>query len=110
MLNNKGQAVVIFVILLPILILFVTYVFDTVSINYEQKKLNNIAIMIDEELIQNTLKEDGVCDLVKKNDKDVSCSIKHENARLIVELTKRVEGLFIKIIEDDYEIKAVVER
>ena len=110
MLNNRGQAIVIFIILLPVLVLFITYVFDVVSINYEQNKLNNIAIMIDEGLIQNTLKEDTACDLVKQNDKDILCSIKKEEEKVVVELTKRVEGLFIKIIKDDYNIKAIVER
>lgn len=110
MLNNKGQAIVIFIILLPVLVLFITYVFDVASINYEQNKLNNIAVMIDEGLIQNTLKEDAVCDLVKQNDKDILCSIKREDENVVVELTKRVEGLFIKIIKDDYNIKATVER
>lgn len=110
MINNKGQAVVIFVILLPVLILFVTYVFDTVSINYEQKKLNNIAIMIDQELKQNTLKDDEVCELVKQNDKDVLCIVNRNGEKLVIELLKRVEGLFIKVIKDDYKINVTIER
>lgn len=110
MLNNKGQAIVIFIVLLPALLLFITYVFDVTSINYEQNKLNNIAVMIDEGLIQSTLKEDAVCDLVKQNDKDISCAISHKNEKLVIELNKKVKGLFIKIIKDDYNIKATIER
>ena len=110
MLNNEGQAIVIFIILLPVFLMFITYIFDVVSINYEQNKLNNIAITIDEGLIQKTIEEDNVCDLVKKNDKNISCTIKHNDEKVIVELSKRVKGLFIKIIKDDYNIKATVER
>ena len=110
MLNNKGQAIVIFVILLPIFVLFITYVFDVVSVNYEQKKLNNIAIMIDEGLIQSTLKEENVCDLVKQNDKNISCVVKNDEEKLIIELNKEVKGLFIKLSKNNYNIKATVER
>jgi len=110
MLNNKGQAIVIFIVLLPILLLFVTYVFDIASINYEQNKLNNIAIMIDEGLIQESLNKDSICDLVYKNDEKISCVVKDEEDKLIIELSKKIEGLFIKIIDNDYNIKATVER
>ena len=43
MLNNKGQSLVIFVICLPLLLLFLTYIFDIVSVKYEKRKITNLA-------------------------------------------------------------------
>ena len=43
MKNNRGQTIVVFVLFLPLLILFCAYVYDTVNANYEKNRIQNLA-------------------------------------------------------------------
>ena len=43
MKNNRGQTIVVFVLFLPLLILFSAYVYDTVNANYEKNRIQNLA-------------------------------------------------------------------
>ena len=42
MKNNRGQTIVVFVLFLPLLILFCAYVYDTVNANYEKNRIQNL--------------------------------------------------------------------
>lgn len=99
MKNNKAQALVIFVIFLPVIILFISYIFDTIRINYEENKINNIALIISNK------DKDKVCEIVLKNDKDIICNKIDDE----VILNKRIKSIFGKIIgKDFYDIKVSI--
>ena len=102
MLGNKAQTLVIFVILLPIFILFIAYIYDFLNINYEKQKLNSIT-----ELVGKDSKETDYCDIVNKNDKDVTCYIGLDR----VVLSKRVKSVFGLITNKKYfEIKVEIKK
>ena len=44
-LNNKGQALVMFVVIIPIFLLIITLVYDMAGIIYEKNRLSNVAYM-----------------------------------------------------------------
>ena len=92
MLNNKGQSLIIFILCLPLLLLFLTYVIDTVRVNYEKNKLESIIEISKEE------ETDKICDIALKNDKDLNCEISNNT----VVLNKRIKSLFGKIIGKEY--------
>ena len=101
MLNNKGQSLVIFVICLPLLLLFLTYIFDIVSVKYEKRKITNLA----NNIIASEKKE-NMCELALKNDENIICNVNDTK----LEIKKRVKSLFGKIINKDYyEIKVSIE-
>lgn len=104
MLNNKAQTLVIFVLLLPIIILFLVYVLDVVNINYEKMKLDNISNMIVEEIKKD---EDlDICLLVEKNDSDIECEVNEE-----IVLKKRIKSLFGNFTKKEfYEIEKRVKK
>ena len=105
MLNNKGQSLVIFVIVLPILLLFISYVFDVITINYEKNRLNNIAVQIKDNV--NTLKDDAIVILVNKNDKEIDVDIKENE----IKLSKKIKGVFNKITKQEYyNINSIIAR
>lgn len=105
MLNNKGQSLVIFVIVLPILLLFISYVFDVITINYEKNRLNNIAVQIKDNV--NTLKDDEIVILVNKNDKEIDVDIKENE----IKLSKKIKGVFNKITKQEYyNINSIIAR
>ena len=105
MLNNKGQSLVIFVIVLPILLLFISYVFDVITINYERNRLNNIAVQIKDNV--NTLTDDEIVILVNKNDKKIDVDIKENE----IKLSKKTKGVFNKITKQEYyNINSIIAR
>lgn len=105
MLNNKGQSLVIFVIVLPILLLFISYVFDVITINYERNRLNNIAVQIKDNV--NTLTDDEIVILVNKNDKKIDVDIKENE----IKLSKKIKGVFNKITKQEYyNINSIIAR
>ncbi len=105
MLNNKGQSLVIFVIVLPILLLFISYVFDVITINYERNRLNNIAVQIKDNV--NTLTDDEIVILVNKNDKEIDVDIKENE----IKLSKKIKGVFNKITKQEYyNINSIIAR
>lgn len=105
MLNNKGQSLVIFVIVLPILLLFISYVFDVITINYERNRLNNIAVQIKDNV--NTLTDDEIVILVNKNDKEIDVDIKENE----IKLSKNIKSIFNKITKQEYyNINSIIAR
>ena len=103
MLNNKAQSLVIFVICLPIFLLFIAYVFDIVNSNYERRKLDGII----ETLKMTDIDDQSMCELAYKNDEFVKCTI--DNNALTLE--KEVKSLFGKITgRDTYKIKATINK
>lgn len=105
MLNNRGQSLVIFVIVLPILLLFISYVFDVITINYEKNRLNNIVVQVKDNI--NTLTDDEIVMLVNKNDKEINIDIKGNE----IKLSKSIKGIFNKITNQEYyNINSVIVR
>ena len=100
MVNNKGQSIVIFVLVLPLLILFISYVFDVSNVQYERNKLNSIASVVKDS------KSDNKCDIAVKNDKDLICTSDGNK----ITLKKRIKSIFGKILNKDYyDISVTIE-
>lgn len=100
MLNNKGQSIVIFAIILPLLLLFITYVYDVSSVQYEKNRINSIA-----EIAKNSVSEDK-CSIVEKNDNKITCT--KEGTKII--LSKRIKSIFGRILNKTYyDISVTIE-
>ena len=111
MKNNKGQALIIFVLFLPLFILGITYVFDMSRITYEKNKITSIGHMaIDVATKDEELTTEGIKQLIKMNDSDIKVSI-NTNDGMKIQLIKEVNSLFSRIVgKDKYTIKVVVEK
>ncbi len=98
-MNNKGQALVMFVLLIPILVLLIGIVFDIG--NYLVQK-NNYTNEIKDTIrysLKKDLNEDEIKILLDKNiggNKEIT----KENNTLKIKVTDKISGNFIK----DYEI------
>lgn len=103
MLDNRAQSLVVFIILLPLFVLLVGYVFDVFNLNYEKQKLNNIVELSKSNYSDYT--ESNYCDIVYRNDSNAICVV--EANKIIV--TKKVKSLFSTIIGKKYfDIKVEV--
>lgn len=90
-MNNKGQVLIIFVIMLPILVTVLSFVVDLGLLSIEKRKLNN-----------NTY--DAVVYYLNNIN---NIDIKEKTTKL---LEKNLNDVYIKIIENDIDVKITVEK
>ena len=103
MLNNKGQSLVLFVIMLPILVLILVLVIDIGKIILLKQELLNISEIaldygldkIDEEEIDTELKN-----LIKLNKDDIDkINLYIEDEKIYIKLEERYEGVLSGFID-----------
>lgn len=110
-LNNKGQTLVLFVMLLPIMLLLMILVFDIGKLIYSKQELNHISSMIvtygmehyDEDDIENELVE-----LVLLNCDDVrNVSVNVSDEEVLVDIERVGDSIFGNIINIDmFEVRS----
>lgn len=98
-LNNKGQTLVMFIILLPILLFVLTLVYDVGNAIYEKDRLSNTNYMVVEYALSNSLvSEDELLELINKNDDDISdITIMMIDNSVTIALSKDIKGVFGKM-------------
>lgn len=106
-LNNKGQSLVMFICLLPILLLIVLAIVDVSRMVIEKNKLNNINYIAIS--YYSSHKEDDdvterIISLVKRNDEDI-INVKINKDKNTIYLDKKIDSTMGKIIGiSEYEI------
>lgn len=101
-MNNNGQALVLFVVLIPILFILFAFVFDTSIMIRESGRVDSIARDSVKYLMdgKTTLE---VSKVITKNDKDIKIINITDNG---VHLKKEIDSIFGKIIGfDTYKIE-----
>ena len=108
MLNNKGQVLVFFVLLIPVFLLILILVIDIGNLSYQKSSLNNICNLASSEaknIDDNKLKE-----YIKLNDKTINeITISNDS----INLKKNVEGIlssFVNLNIFDIEVACTKER
>lgn len=101
-LNNKGQSLVMFVLIIPIFILIIAMVYDIGNALSEKEALNNINQMVIDYGLDNLdiVDENELIELIIKNDnnlKNVSVSIQDKTITVATE--KRIKGIFGNVLD-----------
>ena len=107
-MNNKGQTLVLFVLILPIIIFIMLLVIDVSNMVITKQELNNINKMvlnygldiIEEENIENKLE-----DMINKNISTNEHTIKIDDGTIEIDLKKEIKGIITK--KKIYEVKSV---
>lgn len=105
-MNNKGQSLILFVLVMPILVGFLAFFVDISMVNYEKSRidgviLNNLEIVVDKDIrdlekIENVFIDNSV------NVKDISIS---EDV-VLVEVDTNIKSIFGRILNFDmYRLK-----
>ena len=106
-LNNKGQSLVMFICLLPILLLIVLAIVDVSRMVIEKNKLNNInyiAIWYYSNHKEDDDVTERIISLVKRNDEN-SINVKINKDKNTIYLDKKIDSTMGKIIGiSEYEI------
>ena len=106
-MNNKGQTLVLFVLILPIIIFIMLLVIDVSNMFITKQELNNInkivlnygLDIIEEENIDSKLEE-----LINKNISVNEHTIRIDNGIIEIELKKNIQGIVTK--KKIYEVKS----
>ena len=104
MINNKGQSLVIFIVMIPIIILIMILVMDIGNLSYEKQELDNINKIVLNYGLDNIDKLEIVNDmyaLAKNNNPKVNYKINYNNKEFIITSKYYVKGVCTKIINVD---------
>lgn len=99
-LNNKGQSLVMFVIIFPIFLFIITLIYDVGNAIYEKNRLSNTNYMVVEYALLNidTISEEDIICLINENDSDISdISIMIINDSVDIALEKDIKGVVGKM-------------
>lgn len=95
-LNNKGQSLVMFVIIIPIFLLLITLVYDVGSAIYEKNSLYNTSYMVIDYGLDNidSVSEGELINLVMMNTKNLSfMSLDIDDGVIEIILKKKISGI-----------------
>ena len=95
-LNNKGQSLVMFIIIIPIFCLILTLVYDVGSAIYEKNRLSNTSYMVIEYGLDNinSVNENDLIELIQKNTSNLSyISVLIEDTKVEIKLSKDIKGI-----------------
>lgn len=99
-LNNKGQSLVMFVIIVPILCLILTLVYDVGTAIYEKNRLANTSYMVIEYGLDNidSVSESDLIELIQKNTSSLSyISVLIQDDEIEIKLSKNIKGIIGKM-------------
>lgn len=103
-MNNKGQVLVVFVILLPILLLIFTFVVDIGLLSIEKRKISNNTYDAVEYYLENLDKEKTM-NLLNSNLEDIKIDIIDEDIYVIISVEKKYKGIFNIIYDNKIVVK-----
>lgn len=110
-LNSKGQSLVLFVIIIPILVGLLALVIDIGNLVYYKQDLDNInKIVLEEGLndISNTDVTNKMQELALLNNQDLSLKIKFNDMEFYLESSYYVTGIFTNIFNTKgYLVKSI---
>lgn len=108
-MNKKGQSLVLFIALLPIVIMLFAFVFDNALISIEKRKLNTIAnSSID--YMEKGISIDNISKYVKDNDENIKIK-KIDKDDKEIELEVVIDSYFGKILGfNNYRINSNIKK
>ena len=107
MINNKGQSLILFVIVLPVLLLILVLVIDIGRVIFLKQELNNInEIVLDYgvDYLNNDVSissiENKLIEIIELNKNDIDMiDVKIENDKIYIELSEKIEGIISPILD-----------
>ena len=99
-LNNKGQSLVMFVVIIPIILLVLTMVYDVGNAIYEKNRLSNTSYMVIEYGLDNidNVDESELIEFTLRNTSKLSyISVIIEDNDIEVKISKKIQGIIGKV-------------
>ena len=94
-MNNKGQSLVIFIIIIPVIFIVFSFLYDYAYIINSQNKYENVTRTI----LNSTLEEDKIVDLYSQNGYKVDdFKYKKENDKVYIQNSYKIKSVFGNIV------------
>ena len=105
-MNNKGQTLVLFVLLMPLLLLFVMVVIEMSRLYLTKSEYENVIIdtiyygldNLDKANVKETMNN-----LLDKNIKG-NKQIEIKDNKIVIEVTSKIDGMYKKMFKDIYKV------
>jgi len=105
MLNNKGQSLVLFILIIPIFLLLLIIVIDVGNMLMVRRELDNINYIALDYGIKNIVDEnliDKINEIITKNDPEIKVlNSKIEDKKIYLVIEKKYKSYFLKFINKD---------
>lgn len=104
-MNNKGQSLVIFILLLPLILLIFAFIIDIGMINYNTKKIDKNMEHIIQDIFKKNIDETDITFLIKSNIKSVDIkNIEVTENKVQIDIKVKLNTVFTNLIkENTYE-------
>lgn len=101
-MNNRGQSLIMFVLVLPLIVLLIAFIIDSSLVIVEKNKIDGIITSNMEEALEKEIKdEEKIKKAIKENeDMNVFVSVFEDELRVIVKSEK--VNIFGKLLKFDY--------
>lgn len=87
-MNKKGQALVEFIIILPVMIFVLLAIVDLGIMSYNKNRLENIITDVDK-MYKNNETNEEINKFINKNDKDIKYNLEDDNKYIKIKLEKK---------------------
>lgn len=106
-LNNKGQVLVLFIILIPVFLVLGAFIIDIGLISRENNHLENVSRMVIKEVIDEDDKKEKIEKLMVKNKIDITnLEVQIEDNEIRIKNEIAIKSIFGNIVGiDKYKIK-----
>lgn len=101
-LNNRGQSLVMFVIIIPMFLLIITLVYDVGNAIYEKNRIENVVYMTIDYGLDNVDKvsKNDLTELIMENINNIKyISVDIDDKKIDIKVTKDVKGIVGKIFK-----------
>jgi len=106
-MNNKGQVLVLFIILISSVLTVFICAFDFYNYNYNKLKIDNLNRVIIKKYYNKDI--NIIKDIIEKNDDSLTYNVYYKEEVLYISLTKKIKGIIIKNDINSY-YKAYLEK
>ena len=98
-LNNKGQVLVMFVLLIPIFLLVLVLIVDISNLFIKKNELNNVNYLVIDSILDKEIEDLEIKNLILKNDKDIIINKISINDNVVeINLEKEYNGIFSHLV------------
>lgn len=100
-MNNKGQSLVLFILIIPILLGMIVLVVDVGNAIYSKNKINNVIEMVIEYGLEDNYQEEKLEELINYNLKNNNYKVEIKNEVINIKVEDYVNGIISNIINID---------
>lgn len=100
-MNNKGQSLVLFVLIVPVLLGVIVMVVDVGNTILVKNKINGIIEMIIEDSLENKYNEDTIVKLLDYNLDDINSTVDISGEMINIKASTYVDGVISNVFDFD---------